>query len=429
MNPNSDEYDCCKQRSLLYRLVRKAGMLVVISIVAFLYFITCLLINFAQLVNFLLFQYTFPSLRRHINWYLQELILSQNTILLEWNCKIRFRLFFADEETKAKWGKEHSLVIGNHHFQLDGLFYWMTGEMTNSLGASKAYAKSELLYMPIIGWVFYFGEFIFLKRDWRNDAKSIGPSLDTLMKSPYPMLLLILPEGTRFTPEKYAAGMAYAKEHGLDVKLKHHLLPRVKGFANSLRHLQSNYKGSFGLYHIQVLSRSTEGAGAFEPTLTNFFAGKPMKVDCYIERISNEKLPAAEASDEEQAKFLYDAFEHKDKLIESHREHHRFPTSLMTVKKRSMWLFARFLLLNFLLSGSIVFSLLYTAFTTSSFPLRCTIFGLIILVYAGIFLIINLLQNSQYGAKKSNKAGGKQSMKNNGTTTTATKNGGFAKNN
>lgn len=167
---------------------------------------------------------------------------TENTILLEWNCKIRYRLFFADEETKDKWAKEHCFVIGNHHFQLDGLFYWMAGEMTNSLGASKAYSKSELLYMPIIGWVFYFGEFIFLRRNWRDDSKSLGPSLDTLLASPYPILLLILPEGTRFTPEKYAAGMAYAKEHGLGVNLKYHLLPRVKGFANSLRHLQSKCK-------------------------------------------------------------------------------------------------------------------------------------------------------------------------------------------
>lgn len=75
--PNPDEYDCCKRRSLLSQLVRKSGTLVLISVVAFLYFITCLLINFAQLVNLLLFQYTFPSLRRHINWYLQELILSR----------------------------------------------------------------------------------------------------------------------------------------------------------------------------------------------------------------------------------------------------------------------------------------------------------------------------------------------------------------
>lgn len=73
-------------------------------------------------------------------------------------------------------------------------------------------------------------------------------------------------------------------------------------------------KDKFGVYQMQILSRSMEEAGAFEPTLTNFFAGKPMKVDCYIERISNEKLPPAEANDQVQAQFLYDAFEHKVNL-------------------------------------------------------------------------------------------------------------------
>ena len=161
---------------------------------------------------------------------------------MEWHCDVRFRLYYANQETKDKFAREHGLVIGNHRFQMDSLFYWITSEMTNSLGSAKAYAKSDLRWMPIIGWVFFFGEFIFLRRNWKEDEKSIGPALDTLMRSPYPIVLLILPEGTRFTPEKYAAGMAYAKEHNLNVNLKYHLLPRVKGFANSLRHLQSKCK-------------------------------------------------------------------------------------------------------------------------------------------------------------------------------------------
>lgn len=36
-------------------------------------------------------------------------------------------------------------------------------------------------------------------------------------------------EGTRFTKEKYEASMQVAKEKGLPI-LKHHLLPRTKGF-------------------------------------------------------------------------------------------------------------------------------------------------------------------------------------------------------
>lgn len=68
--------------------------------------------------------------------------------------------------------------------------------------------------------------------------------------------------------------------------------------------------GNFGVYNMQLLSRSDE-EGAYEPTVGNYISGKPFKVDCYIERIPDERLPKADASDEEEAKFLYEVFEKK----------------------------------------------------------------------------------------------------------------------
>ena len=41
--------------------------------------------------------------------------------------------------------------------------------------------------------------------------------------------IIILCEGTRFTPEKHAESVRVAEEKGLQ-PLKHHLLPRSKGF-------------------------------------------------------------------------------------------------------------------------------------------------------------------------------------------------------
>lgn len=37
-------------------------------------------------------------------------------------------------------------------------------------------------------------------------------------------------EGTRFTKKKHEISMKYAREKGM-VELKHHLLPRTKGFS------------------------------------------------------------------------------------------------------------------------------------------------------------------------------------------------------
>ena len=44
-------------------------------------------------------------------------------------------------------------------------------------------------------------------------------------------------EGTRFTQEKYAKGVEYAKKNNLP-PLKHHLVPRTKGFALLAEHLR-----------------------------------------------------------------------------------------------------------------------------------------------------------------------------------------------
>jgi len=49
--------------------------------------------------------------------------------------------------------------------------------------------------------------------------------------------LLLFCEGTRFTESKHAASVEIAKKKGLP-PLKHHLLPRTKGFVHSVHGLK-----------------------------------------------------------------------------------------------------------------------------------------------------------------------------------------------
>lgn len=53
-------------------------------------------------------------------------------------------------------------------------------------------------------------------------------------------------EGTRFTKEKHAKGVEYAKKHDLP-PLKHHITPRTKGFALLAEHLRegADFKSVF----------------------------------------------------------------------------------------------------------------------------------------------------------------------------------------
>src|SRR5699024_3426337 len=125
----------------------------------------------------------------------------------------------------------------------------------------------------------------------------------------------------------------------------------------------------------------------YEPNLANFIAGKPFKLDCYIEKIPKNKLPTTDATDQEQAQFLYSVFEQKvrwqlhfspcselysflqDELMEMHRQYHTFPQAIVEAKRPCLWRLARFIFLNFFVSGSMIAYFIYLAITTHSLAL------------------------------------------------------------
>lgn len=61
-------------------------------------------------------------------------------------------------------------------------------------------------------------------------------------------------EGTRFTEKKHEASVKFAEERGMTV-LKHHLIPRTKGFTTSLPHLREKCV----IYDIQLVSVERPG--------------------------------------------------------------------------------------------------------------------------------------------------------------------------
>lgn len=50
--------------------------------------------------------------------------------------------------------------------------------------SSKVLAKRELLYVPLIGWTWYFLEIVFCKRKWEEDRDTVIEGLKRL--SDYP---------------------------------------------------------------------------------------------------------------------------------------------------------------------------------------------------------------------------------------------------
>lgn len=95
--------------------------------------------------------------------------------------------------------------------------------------------------MPVMGWCWFFCEFIFLARNWDEDKLILGQALDTFMEYLHPVIILLFCEGTRFTPDKYAASVDFAKSKGIHY-FKYHLVPRTRGFVHMIKHLKRTDK-------------------------------------------------------------------------------------------------------------------------------------------------------------------------------------------
>lgn len=155
----------------------------------------------------------------------------------EWWSGSKLIVYISKEDMKMS-GTEHVLLVMNHTYEVDWLFGWMYCEKVGVLGNCKAFAKKAISYIPTIGWSWKFAEFVFLERSFDKDKEIIKNQLNEIFDYPSPIWLLLNAEGTRFTPTKHEASVKFAQDRGMPV-LKHHLIPRTKGFTAGLQVLKA----------------------------------------------------------------------------------------------------------------------------------------------------------------------------------------------
>lgn len=256
------------------------------------------------------------DLYRRIGYYLCYSLFAQMIFICDWwsNTKV---YFYCDEEVQKKYlGKEHCLLLVNHSYDIDWLMGWSLCEKLGVLGNCKAYAKKVIQYVPAIGWSWKFAEFVFLERSFDKDKVNIGRQICEIFDYPAPVWLCLYPEGTRFTEKKHETSVKFAQERGLPV-LKHHLIPRTKGFTTSLPFVKE--KGAC-ILDIQIAFKKDD---PIEPTFTNLLFGRGCTSHFYVRRID----PKSISDDEnEAAEWLHETFRHKDKLQESFHKHGDFFT-------------------------------------------------------------------------------------------------------
>jgi len=229
--------------------------------------------------------------------------------IAQWWSGSDFNLYIKDEDLEML-GKEHALVVLNHKYDIDWLLGWILCQRVSLLAGSKVVAKSALKYIPVLGWSFWFAEYIFLKRVWEKDQKQLVTDLNNIFDYPKGLhyCIIIMCEGTRFTKEKYEASMQVAKEKGLPI-LKHHLLPRTKGFTL----LASQIRGRID--YIYDLTLGVHNINGKKPTLKNVVDGVPVKYELFLRRIPVSSIPV---EDEKQcADFVQKLYQEKDEIFDS----------------------------------------------------------------------------------------------------------------
>lgn len=128
--------------------------------------------------------------------------------------------------------------------------------------------------------------------------------------------LLLNAEGTRFTKDKHDACNTFARERGLP-ELKHHLIPRAKGFQASLKALKAKCPK---ILDIQLAFKKDDPV---EPTVGNLMLGRQIVGYMHVRQIDMQTVPEDDAG---SAEWLQNLFREKDELQESFHQHGDFFT-------------------------------------------------------------------------------------------------------
>ncbi|XP_028324459.1 1-acyl-sn-glycerol-3-phosphate acyltransferase delta isoform X2 [Gouania willdenowi] len=291
-------------------------------ILCYVFVVSGLFINLLQFCTLPVWMVS-KQLARRINIRLAYCLSSQMVAMLEWWSGTECTLY-TEPQSYRFYGKENAIVVLNHSYDIDFLCGWTFCERFGVLGSSKVLAKKELSYVPVIGWMWYFLEIVFCKRKWEEDRTLVAQSLQKLHDYPEHFWFLLYCEGTRFTPKKHQVSMQVAESKGLPI-LKHHLLPRTKGFWVTVQNLRGK---AAAVYDSTLNFQNNE-----KPTLLGVLNGEKYHADLYVRRIPLDLIPEDEA---ECAAWLHKLYQEKDSFQEQYTQTGRFPGPIVSPPRR-LW--------------------------------------------------------------------------------------------
>jgi lysocardiolipin and lysophospholipid acyltransferase len=213
------------------------------------------------------------------------------------------RPVFSGDQVPAR---ENVLLICNHQQMPDILFLFSLAIRKGRLGDTKWFLKSQLRWVPGIGWGLHFLDALFVKRDWNRDRAMIDRTFEKFIRLKIPLWLISFVEGTRITPEKLRKSQEFQRTLGSD-PLQHVLYPRTKGFIASVQGLRS---------HLDAVYDVTLAYPGGVPHLADVLLGHVQSFHLHLKRYEMPTLPESET---DLSAWLVQRFREKDSLLERFR--------------------------------------------------------------------------------------------------------------
>jgi len=317
---------------------------------------------------------------------LAGVIYSMFTFYAEWwsTCDLTV---YGESGILEKLQRDRAFITFNHCSGIDFIIGWLISERTGIIGGTRTFMKNESKYFPVVGPCWYFAEYAFLRRNWKHDEPIIGKMIDACCNTEIPLNVVLFCEGTRKTDEKLKASQEYARANNME-PLKHHLLPRTKGYSYIMHRLKDQ---DFGYYDIEMFFPDEKNA----TTKTILQRGK---VEAHILIRKLNITPEITESIESATKYCYELYREKDALIDFFINNKRFPAEVVELKrgKKNLYLF----LVENILSGLLAIAL----------NIYCVnLFGIVFvvtfnaIVFASVLLFIQIVIG--YTQSKSSKSG------------------------
>ena len=157
------------------------------------------------------------------------------------------------------------IVISNHINTIDFTIYLSLIRLFDSRPIYFLFKKS-IVFIPGSGFILGSGKDIKMNRKMEDDEENINNSISKIKEG----IIILMPEGTRFTPEKFADAQKYSKDNNLPI-FKNTLFPKMKGLYTVSNILKKN----------GVLGNIID----FTIQIENFKNTK-----CYMDKIMTKKL-------------------------------------------------------------------------------------------------------------------------------------------